>query len=158
MLIVDARIREARQSDSVALAILAGQLGYPTLPLQAEERLRELRSRPEHAVFVAEDSNGNALGWVHVFATRRLMVDPFAELGGLVVDEEHRAEGIGGMLLEAAEAWARKRGLSLLRVRSNTLRQQAALFYAGHGYTLQKTQNIFAKEIGGGDQNEQGRE
>jgi GNAT superfamily N-acetyltransferase len=154
---MNAKVREARPSDSVALAILSGQLGYPTLPLQAEERLRELRSRPEHAVLVAEDADGHALGWVHVFAARRVMADPFAELGGLVVDEQHRAEGIGGLLLEAAEAWAKKRGLYLLRVRSNTLRQQAAQFYAGRGYTLQKTQNIFVKEIGGGDQNEQGR-
>lgn len=73
--------------------------------------------------------------------------DPHAEIGGLVVDERHRDAGIGRLLLEQAEAWARAKGCGTIRLRSNIIRKEAHQFYLNVGYSNNKTQHAFAKTL-----------
>ncbi|MCK4726727.1 MAG: GNAT family N-acetyltransferase, partial [Anaerolineales bacterium] len=77
----------------------------------------------------------------------RLVVEPFAEIGGLVVIEEWRASGVGRALLKTAETWARDRVVSGMRVRSNIIREGAQRFYEHLGYNNVKTQKVFLKEL-----------
>ena len=73
------------RDDAEAIARLSGELGYPTTAADARRRLFDIKTSKNHAVMVAEDDAGSALGWIHVFRSRRLGGEPFAELGGLVV-------------------------------------------------------------------------
>src|SRR4051794_17375108 len=107
-------IREASAADARALADLATQLGYPSTPEQSAARLATLGG-PDHAILVAEDENRRVVGWIHVLARRHLETDPFAEIGGLVVDEACRGRGIGRLLVDAAVAWAQEHGFGELR-------------------------------------------
>jgi GNAT superfamily N-acetyltransferase len=141
-------IRQAALSDSEAVAELAGQLGYSTSPEEARARLAAVFEDEDQAAYAAEAAGGGVVGWIHVFGTRRLVAEPFAELGGLIVDESHRASGIGGALLETAEAWARDQGHCFLRIRSNTARTGAQAFYGALGYGSIQTQYVFDKELG----------
>ncbi|MGD2252893.1 MAG: GNAT family N-acetyltransferase [Anaerolineales bacterium] len=144
---MEAIIREASASDAGEIARLAEQLGYATTPEQAAQRMASVLSDDEHQVFVAEDTSGGIVGWAHVFGARRLVSDRFAEIGGLVVDEVRRGEGVGKALLARAEAWAMEGGYGAVRIRSNVVREGALGFYEHLGYRCQKQQNAFFKPL-----------
>ena len=63
------------------------------------------------------------------------------EITQLWVDERVRKNGIGKMLLEAAEAEAKNRGCHGILVRSYSF--QAPDFYQKHGYTIEHIINDF---------------
>ena len=73
--------------------------------------------------------------------------DPFVVVGGLVVDRNHRGQGVGRMLLEHAEEWATQHGCSIVRVWSSTARSAAHRFYERLGYTNVKTLYSFVKPV-----------
>ena len=137
-------IREATASDAAALAALSTQLGYPAQPDEAVERLAALG--PASAVLVAEE-NGAVLGWIHVCGVRFFQSPPFAEIGGLVVDEAARGRGVGKLLVEAAVRWAAEQGYGKLRVRSNVVREDAHRFYEREGFQRVKTQAVFDRRL-----------
>ncbi len=138
------RIRPANLDDAQRIALLATQLGYPSTPGQVFARLERLLRDDEHAVFIAEQS-ALVVGWVHVFEKRLLESDPEAEIGGLVVDENHRGIGAGKLLMNRAEEWARARGVKSVYLRSNVIRREAHVFYEKLGYYTVKTQTAFRK-------------
>jgi GNAT superfamily N-acetyltransferase len=141
------RIRRARQGDTARIAVLAGQLGYPTAAREMQTRFREVLNAKDGACFVAETEAEGVIGWVHVSVTALLEVERRAEVNGLVVDEQVRSRGAGWRLLEAAETWAKKRKCTGMSVRSNVIRERAHAFYLGHGYEHYKTQKAFRKKI-----------
>ena len=129
------------------MARLSTQLGYPSSPDQVERRLPHLQRDDEHAVYVAARPDGEVLGWVHVFVSHRVESDPEAEVGGLVVEEDHRRSGAGRLLMERAEHWAREKGLRSIYLRSNIIRKDAHTFYQALGYSVVKTQYAFRKAL-----------
>ena len=141
------RVRPMSERDARAVADLSGQLGYASTAAQIERRFERLRADPESAIFVAEDEGGRIVGWVHVVGKCFLEADPYAELGGLVVDSAARRKGAGKSLVAAAETWAAGRGYVTMRVRSNMKRVEARPFYEGAGYAITKSQNVYEKSI-----------
>jgi GNAT superfamily N-acetyltransferase len=141
------RVRAARGHDAKRIAVLAGQLGYPSTTHQVRRRIERIRRRPDHCALVAETADGEVVGWLHVFVSRLLESDPFAEIGGLVVDERHRGSGIGELLMRHAESWARTQGCPTVRLRSNIIRKDAHAFYTKLGYNVTKTQYAFARRL-----------
>ena len=140
-------IRPARQEDAESLANLATQLGYPSTAEQIRERFDILRARPdENAVLVAE-VDGVVVGWVHAHTYKLLVEAPEVEIGGLVVDENLRGQGIGEELMHDAEAWAREQGCASVYVRSNTIRTRAHEFYKRIGYEILKSQYALRKVL-----------
>ncbi len=140
-------VRAATIADVPRLAELCGQLGYPSTIQEVEQRLRLVQPDDEAAVFVAEQPGGQVVGWVHVSISRTIEVDPSAEIGGLVVDQSRRSEGVGRLLMERAEAWAREKGCTAVTLRSNVIRERAHAFYENLGYTVIKTQKAFRKVV-----------
>ena len=128
-------IRSANSGDVHRLVGLSSQLGYVVEEGQLSRQLAALLMRDDHAIFIAVKPDDHVLGWLHIFA----------ELGGLVVDELVRGQGIGRALLDAAERWVRARELSHLTIRSNTSRTEAHAFYQTLDYKLVKTSNTFKK-------------
>jgi GNAT superfamily N-acetyltransferase len=139
-----------RAEDLPAAARLATQLGYPAHEADLAERMRLLEGSPSHALLVAEaeaDSGREIAGWIHVAASRALIHDPIAEIVSLVVDESRRGGGMGALLVRAAEAWSRSRGLRRLRVRCRVEREAAQRFYVREGFVLEKTQKVLSKDL-----------
>ena len=96
-------------------------------------------------MFGAEAPDGLVVGWLHVHAHHVVERDPRAEVGGLVVDENFRGSGVGRLLMQRAEDWAREKGYREVVLRSNVIREHAHTFYESLGYTVTKTQNHFRK-------------
>ena len=140
-------IRRARATDAAELADLSGQLGYPTTLTQMNERLPQLLGRPDHHVAVAAGGDDRAVGFIHAVVRRQLETEPFVQVAALVVSERRRSAGVGLALLHEAERWARRSGVTLVRVRSNIVRERAHRFYLRHGYSQTKTSHLFTKRL-----------
>jgi len=110
-------------------------------------RLRDLLKDRRGACFVAGDSVGLVIGWIHVSVTPLLEVERRAEVNGLVVDERVRSQGAGALLLDAAEKWAKAKRCKGMSVRSNVVRERAHGFYLRNGYEHYKTQKAFRKTL-----------
>jgi len=139
-------LRRAEAYDAAAVAELASQLGYPSDEASMRVRLEAAQQCGPRDVIVAE-RDGRVRGWIEVVIVESLANDPFAEIHGLIVDEEERGLGLGARLVAAAEAWAVERGLIRIRVKSNVARERTGKFYEKRGYTMTKTQNVFDKML-----------
>ncbi|MGB8521096.1 MAG: GNAT family N-acetyltransferase [Candidatus Tumulicola sp.] len=120
------------------------QLGYDAAASDLARRIE--RRGDDRAVFVAEDESGT-LGWAAVSVEEGFVEGRQAWIEGFVVDQDSRGRGIGGHLLEVAEAWARELGCGTMRVQSNVLRERAHGFYERHGYAKIKAQFAFRKPL-----------
>jgi GNAT superfamily N-acetyltransferase len=123
---------------------LSGELGYPAEPNQIERRLASLPA--EDDVWVAT-IDGVVVGWVHCSLRRSLVVEPGIEVLGNVVGRRWRGRGVGRALMAMAEQSATDRGVSAVRLRSGSQREEAHQFYRAIGYREQKTQRVFIREL-----------
>lgn len=139
--------RKAAIGDEEALAFLCGELGYPSTAKEIVERLSHFLNREEHFVLVATNDIDKPVGWIHAFISHRVESDAFAEIGGMVISEDHRNMSIGKQLLEKAEHWAKSQKVGIMRVRSNIIRERAHDFYKHAGYKLSKTSHVFLKTL-----------
>lgn len=140
------RVRAMRDGDLDAVAILCGQLGYPSSVAQVGERFKTLDGRRNHKLLVA-DCDGEIVGWIHACTDLTVESDLEGQVLGLVVADGRRGQGIGRALMVRAERWIRDRGCRRLRVRSNVVREAAHSFYQGLGYRIAKTQLVFEKKL-----------
>jgi GNAT superfamily N-acetyltransferase len=101
----------------------------------------------DHLVLVAECHDDQMVGWMHATVSTSLVAEPTCQIAGLVVDETSRQNGIGRALMQQAEAWAARRGLKSVSLRSNIVRHQAHIFYERLGYERIKTQHAYRKRI-----------
>jgi GNAT superfamily N-acetyltransferase len=141
------QVRAAVKSDVEAIARLAGELGYPSTAAQVRERLDAIEGHAQHATFVAVSPGGEVVGWIDLCLVRSLTTDPRAEITGLVVDSAIRAAGVGQLLVNRGEAWAREMGLKTIGLHSNTIRERAHGFYLRLGYAVIKSQKVFRKSL-----------
>jgi GNAT superfamily N-acetyltransferase len=105
-----------------------------------------LAQRRDQTAFVAE-LDGEVVGWVEVSLERRLQSETFAMIGGLVVKEGLRSQGVGGLLCRQAEEWSRVQGVKQIRVTSRSTREAAHRFYLRDGYEVAKTSLVFEKSL-----------
>jgi GNAT superfamily N-acetyltransferase len=137
-------IREAFAGDAQRIVTLAHQLGYD---VGVEHVRRVLEDRVSwREVFVAIVPRVGVVGWTSVTA-RATLLDYRAEIEGLVVDDEYRSNGIGALLLDRAETWARDRRCPAVRVLSNVVRERAHRFYDRRGYEILKSEYVFLKRL-----------
>ena len=141
-------VRPAIQSDAEAIAALVRQLAFDISLADLCLQLASILDHPDHAVYVATLPGTGVAGWVHVFSVLRLGPEPFAVMGGLVVDGACRGHGAGRALVAAAESWTLAHGYRLLRARSRSVRIEAHTFYEALGYRRIKTQFAFEKALG----------
>lgn len=138
-------IRRAVREDAPRVAQLAADLGYTISSDSVSTAIDRLQSG-EGAVFVAATSE-HLTGWIHIYRSHVIQTEPFAEVGGLVVDPSNRSGGVGQRLLEAAERWASANDLAMVRVRSNIVRSNAHQFYERRGFDVEKTSYTFIKSL-----------
>jgi GNAT superfamily N-acetyltransferase len=140
-------VRPAGPRDATAIARLAGELGYPSTAEEVKARLSSMEGDPRHATLVAAATEGEVIGWIHLSEVHSLGSEPHAEITNLVVDSRFRGAGTGRLLVERGEQWARERGLGVIGLRSNVIRERAHVFYARLGYTVTKSQKVFRKKL-----------
>ena len=140
------KIRHAKAEDVKAIAAISREFGYEPTEEEVSVSLRDLLSRTDHVVLVAED-DGAVIAWGHGRINRHIEIAQHAELVSLVVTRGSRSQGVGAEIVRAVEQWAREQGERSLRVRSSVVRERAHKFYLREGYTELKQQKTFAKTL-----------
>jgi ribosomal protein S18 acetylase RimI-like enzyme len=138
------KVREAKPSDAARLAELIQELGHEITEKQLRKNLSALKKSGEVPFVATLDKK--VVGMCGV--GRRVVIHRPAPLGritALVVAKEAQGEGIGRMLVDAAEEWMRKKGCQLVEVTSNDRRAAAHAFYRHMGY--ERTSIRFFKKL-----------
>ena len=100
------------------------------------ELIRHLDEQPAHSyVFVAEDADGERVGFIHLQKTQ----DVFnhrnnCHIADLAVARPHEKRGVGKALLEHAEDWAREHRCQLLTLAVFPGNERARALYEAAGY------------------------
>lgn len=125
-------IRPALATDADAVFALLGQLAVSFAPDRvAFDAAYPLLVDDDRMLLQVAEVDGHVRAYALTAVSLLLHVGgDSAQLQELVVDEEHRGEGLGSALLVAAEAECRARGVRQLVVAS----RRAAAFYSDRGY------------------------
>jgi len=134
-------IRPATLEDEDRVLYLLEQLFEPpgsVPPDYTRERssaaFRWAVEQPNADVLLAFDGE-TTIGLTSVYADiQSLGFGPKCWLQDMVVDKERRSHGIGGLLMAAAESWARSHRLTHIELSSNSGRLEAHRFYERHGF------------------------
>jgi GNAT superfamily N-acetyltransferase len=126
-------VRLASDADAPALAELLAHLGYPAPPAELPLRLERLRASGDEAFIALLDGRPVGLATSHsrvvLHASR-----PVLQLTALVVLPDVRGRGVGRVLVEVVERWARERGADRLVVTTALHRAEAPRFYERLGF------------------------
>ena len=139
-------VRTAGGADACRIAGLSGQLGYPARVTDVRRRIEDISGDDNCELLVAE-SDGEVVAWLLIHIYRLVTSDCLAQVAGLVVDQAHRNQGIGALLMKKAEEWACDRNCRGIMLRSRSARKGAHRFYERLGYSDIKTQDVFLKEF-----------
>ena len=91
---------------------------------------------PESAIFVAEDEVEGRAGFIHLQTqTDYFSGEKHGYISDVAVDKRFEGRGIGGILLDAAEDWARAKGYHLLTLYVFAGNTRARHIYEKHGFS-----------------------
>jgi GNAT superfamily N-acetyltransferase len=98
-------------------------------PERAREAISDAIADPTAAIFVAEH-RGELLGLCSAYIDlNSVRYGARCWVEDLAVSPAHRSEGVGGELLDAAQAWARERGATHFELDTGLARTDAQRFY-----------------------------
>jgi GNAT superfamily N-acetyltransferase len=140
-------IRRASKSDITAIIVLTRQLGYSIADAEFERFYEMLLEKSNHVIFVATDSGGAVIAYIHALAKELLISSSSVEIGELIVDEHCRRRGVARQLVAMVEQWALDHGYNQVMVGSSSKRIASHQFYRSNGFTYWKEQILYTKEI-----------
>jgi GNAT superfamily N-acetyltransferase len=138
------QLRDARPADAPRLVELIRFLGHEIDEKSLRRNITVMKKTGELPLVATLGKQ--VVGLCGVSA--RVMIHreaPIGRISPLVVAEDAQGNGIGRMLVGAAEEWCRKRGCKLMEVTSNDRRTEAHAFYRHMGY--ERTSMRFAKSL-----------
>jgi GNAT superfamily N-acetyltransferase len=131
---MNATVRLADRKDAAGMALLLGELGYPSPVAQVEGRITRHLGSEESTVFVAE-VDGRIVGFASFHRIPLLHTEGYlGRITALVVAQSHRKQGIGRRLVVAVEEVAWSRSCTRMEVTSGDQRPEAHAFYQSVGY------------------------
>lgn len=139
-------VRRATSEDATDVARLSLQLDPELDALALAQRFARLLERATHAFFVLDDADG-VVGFAAAEHRSLLQFGERIELIALIVDVRVRRQGAGGALVAAVEAWAWRRGVENMVVRSSLSRDDSHPFYQRVGYVQHKTQHVYTRKL-----------
>ena len=140
------KIRTVSIDDANEVCTICGKdLGYPCNLSLVTEKIKNIDGNRE-AVFVALIDE-TIVGFIHVEKYNLLYFETMANILGLAVKAEYQNNGIGKKLIHAAEDWAVKNNIKVMRLNSGISRTKAHDFYRHLGYDSEKEQIRFEKNL-----------
>lgn len=140
-------IREYKTSDTKAIYYLnKNELGYEYSLAETEKNLSKLSNCKSHKIFVAVQ-NQDVVGYIHAADYDLIYATHMKNIMGIAVSSYNKRKGIGKLLLQAIEQWAKNTGASGVRLVSGSSRTDAHQFYTNCGYYGGKQQLNFKKYL-----------
>jgi GNAT superfamily N-acetyltransferase len=136
-------LRRASIDDTPDLVRLVLELGHDADDASMRRRLGRVLALGDHVVFVANEPPYGTVGVMHVAVSVTLLARPFAEIHALIVNREHRRQGVGQALIERCMRWATNRGLLDVMTRAQIHRRDASHFYRAQGFAHRQDARVF---------------
>ncbi|MFM8743802.1 MAG: GNAT family N-acetyltransferase [Cytophagales bacterium] len=138
-------VRQASLSDAFYVQKLLGQLGYPGASLEMVSQKIQLHEDEDYHLLVAEhESEVIAFISLHRFEFLHAQ-GKIGRITAFCVEERYRSNGVGKLLLAAAEEHLIEQGCIKLEVTSNLVRERTHQFYLQNGYVIDS--NRFVKYV-----------
>lgn len=138
------KVRDAKAGDAEAIVSLIALLEHEVQEKGVRKRIATLAKQDLAPLVATLDKKVVGLcGIDSMIAIHR--PQPVGRINILVVSDEARGQGIGRLLVEAAEAKLRKDGCGMVEVTSNDRLAKAHAFYRHMGY--ERTSIRFAKNL-----------
>ena len=142
---MEVSIRECITADAEAVYSLnKTELGYDYPIEQTRKKLAKILTNRENKILVAV-CNENVVGYVHSNDYDVIYAPQMKNIMGIAVSKDYQRQGIGKMLLDAVEHWAKQTGADGIRLVSGATRMSAHSFYQKCGYDTSKHQINFKK-------------
>ncbi|EJL01593.1 MULTISPECIES: GNAT family N-acetyltransferase [Pseudomonas] len=140
------KIRNALLTDAESVSKLLGQLGYQASPRLIRDKLEILGASTCDTVLLAQDGV-NVVGVISLHVLE-LFHQPgrLGRITSLVIDENYRGQGVGAMLVAAADAFFTKQLCTRVEVTSGDHRTEAHAFYVRQGFAVDERR--FVKRYG----------
>ncbi|MFT3822660.1 MAG: GNAT family N-acetyltransferase [Chitinophagaceae bacterium] len=135
-------MREATMADAAALTTLMHDLGYQATEADVQGRLSTLLHHADYRTLVATTGNNEVVGMIGLIKNYHYEHNGcYIRIGALVVKKEQRKLGIGRLLMEEAERWARQSGANALLLNSGNREERTAAhaFYKSLGYEIKSS-------------------
>ncbi|MCP0887986.1 GNAT family N-acetyltransferase [Ligilactobacillus sp. WILCCON 0076] len=143
-------IRNLVLTDSVVIQKLNHEeLGYDYPINKTNTNIKKLLSDPKHHfILVFEDENTHqVVGYVHAQLYEETYSDTLFNILALAVNNSFQHKGIGKKLMLAIEEKAKELNITAIRLNSGEERTAAYRFYEKIGYTCNKKQKRFSKQL-----------
>lgn len=141
-------IRTIQPGDAPAIKeICETALGHPACVERLTARISELTRDRHYYLSVYEDNDKKVKGFLHAEKYDLLYGGNGWNILALAVQPDSQGQGIGRQLLSSFETYCGHCGSSFIRLNSRTERAGAHLFYERLGYTCDKVQKRFIKQI-----------
>jgi GNAT superfamily N-acetyltransferase len=143
------KIRTATPLDAERVSFINREsLGYDCDVATTRERIAAILTRPTDRLLVAyRDEDGCVGGFILTADYETIHNGSQKNVLSLAVDERFQGLGLGRMLLDEAEAWARECGCTGVRLVSGFDRVKAHQFYRHCGYLMRKDEKNFVKSV-----------
>ncbi|WP_202127842.1 GNAT family N-acetyltransferase [Clostridium sp. C2-6-12] len=129
-------IRDIIDEDYEMLTEFIEELGYPSNKNNISQRLFKINSNKSYKTLVAEVDN-KVVGFIGLCKLYAYEYDgEYVRIISLVVNEKHRGNGIGTILMKSAEKWAINEGAIAIALNSGIKREKAHEFYKSNGYKI----------------------
>lgn len=141
-------IRKAVPEDVSAVYQLISDLEECEFPESEFKQIFDEILNSSHHCILLYENNSEVLGLLHLRLENQLHhCGKTAEIIELIIQYDHRSEGIGGLLFNAALEFAAKQNCVVFEVTSNRKRADAHRFYQKNGMDL--THFKFTMDIAG---------
>jgi ribosomal protein S18 acetylase RimI-like enzyme len=147
---VTTRQAEARDLDAIAALFDAYRQFYemPTDLSLARRYLDERFQRRESVIFVAEDADGDIVGFTQLYpAFCSVLADRTFVLYDLFVTPAARGTGAGRALMETAEAYARAQGAARLQLQTAKTNKIGQSLYESCGWKRDDLFYVYEKGL-----------
>jgi GNAT superfamily N-acetyltransferase len=140
---VEVVVRAVRGEDEPALFVLVSQFPTPTpCSQEAYHALLDTKLQDPNACIIVAEQGDTFLGYVSGSARSAFYVGGMtAWVDEILVLPDHRGQGVGARLMDAFEAWARRRACKSVALAT----RGAAPFYERLGYST--TAGYFKKYV-----------
>lgn len=142
-------IREIKLNDYHDIYLLNQEFNpqLSSFPVEkVKERVEYIVKNTKDIIFVSELEN-EIIGYIHGSPYELLFSDSLINVLGFVVKEQYRNYGVGGLLIESLESWAKNNGFMGIKLLSHPSRIHAHRFYQRRGYVFTKDQMNFLKML-----------
>ncbi|MHB8253202.1 MAG: GNAT family N-acetyltransferase [Acidiferrobacter sp.] len=113
---------------------LIQQLNPALSPTILAQRLQDMLARGYQCAGAFE--NGRCIGVVGIWFGTRFWCGRYVDIDNLIVNEVHRAQGMGQRLIEWVEAYARQQGCEIAVLDAYVTNDRAHTFYLRHRYRI----------------------